>query len=217
MKLLASPWKTFMILVTLSALAAGTVRSASAMWTAYGENGQLTVCVNRGGAIRMVGSASECKQTETVVTWNAKGPAGQSCNEGEYVTGFDTTGNILCASAGGGNNALTDSDGDGWGTLIQDCNDADASISPGTSELVGDKLDNDCDGKVDEYVACPFVFSVTYGIRCKDGSVVGGGGGTGEDLDGDGWYSSLDCDDTMPSVHPVNLGSEIGYYDCGIK
>ncbi len=38
----------------------------------------------------------------------------------------------------------------GSSTAVADCNDADATISPGASEAPGDFLDNDCDGLVDE-------------------------------------------------------------------
>jgi hypothetical protein len=31
-----------------------------------------------------------------------------------------------------------------------DCNDADASINPGAPEICRDKIDNNCNGKIDE-------------------------------------------------------------------
>lgn len=48
----------------------------------------------------------------------------------------------------------TDSDGDGYfaesncGTSV-DCDDSDASVSPGMSEVCDDGIDNDCDGRID--------------------------------------------------------------------
>lgn len=39
-----------------------------------------------------------------------------------------------------------DDDRDGFSELGGDCDDADASVSPGVPEIVGDGVDNDCDG-----------------------------------------------------------------------
>ena len=47
-----------------------------------------------------------------------------------------------------------DGDGDGY-TADEDCNDADAAISPAAAELC-DSIDNDCDGDIDEDVTSTF-------------------------------------------------------------
>ena len=41
-----------------------------------------------------------------------------------------------------------DGDGDGY-TTPEDCNDSDASVNPGVTELC-DGIDNNCDGQIDE-------------------------------------------------------------------
>ena len=43
-----------------------------------------------------------------------------------------------------------DEDGDGVSTCDGDCDDAQATTLPGAEELLGDEVDNDCDGEIDE-------------------------------------------------------------------
>ncbi|MFN7142260.1 MAG: MopE-related protein, partial [Myxococcota bacterium] len=67
-----------------------------------------------------------------------------------------------------------DFDGDGWTTNAGDCDDEDAAIHPGATELC-DAIDNDCQGGVDE----------------------------GFDVDGDDYRTcDGDCDDADPTRHP---------------
>ncbi len=55
---------------------------------------------------------------------------------------------LTCLDAG----SEIDRDGDGSGCM--DCNDGDASVHPGAPETC-DKIDNDCNGLVDDAPACP--------------------------------------------------------------
>src|SRR4051812_47101240 len=76
---------------------------------------------------------------------------------------------------------LTDVDGDGYpggaAGMRKDCNDQDASIYPGATEICGDGIDQDCSG---EDLACSDV-----------------------DGDGDGYTPNTgDCDDEDATVHP---------------
>ena len=69
---------------------------------------------------------------------------------------------------------LADADGDGSEDAL-DCDDTDATIYPGAYDLVGDGIDQNCDG-ID-------------GLAVVDG-------------DGDGYKNDVDCDDTDASIYP---------------
>lgn len=80
-----------------------------------------------------------------------------------------------------------DTDGDGYGTgqdcAGPDCDDGDAGVNSGASELCGNNLDDNCDQEIDE-----------EGCVCID-------------ADGDGYQPGHgclgpDCDDDNPTVYP---------------
>jgi hypothetical protein len=72
-----------------------------------------------------------------------------------------------------------DGDGDLWTTCNGDCNDNNPDISPDGIEIIGDLVDNDCDGLADNSVPI--------------------------DQDFDGWSPPRDCDDFDDQVSPDGL------------
>ncbi len=87
----------------------------------------------------------------------------------------------------------TDADNDGYGAegtaccSVPDCDDNDASVNPGATEICDDGIDNDCDGLTD----------------CDDPDC-----GCTIDADGDGYgvggpcCTSPDCDDSDATINP---------------
>ncbi len=91
---------------------------------------------------------------------------------------LDLDGNIYCIETVDNSK---DADDDGY-TAKVDCNDSDAAVHPGATEKCGDKVDNNCNGQVDEGCAT---------------------GNQGVDSDGDGYKTGPeDCNDNDASVHP---------------
>ncbi|MEK7529613.1 MAG: putative metal-binding motif-containing protein, partial [Patescibacteria group bacterium] len=70
-----------------------------------------------------------------------------------------------------------DYDGDGALACLDDCDDLDADNFGGNLEVCGDSLDNNCNGLVDEFVAC-------------------------QDADGDGFLAQVDCNDSDAAINP---------------
>jgi hypothetical protein len=85
---------------------------------------------------------------------------------------------------------------DGYVTDNTDCDDADASVNPGATEIC-DGVDNDCDGQVDEGVQSTF-------YQDADGDGYGNPGATTEACSApDGYVTdNTDCDDADDDVHP---------------
>lgn len=76
-----------------------------------------------------------------------------------------------------------DEDGDGADSLT-DCDDTDPSIFPGAGEpCICDAVDQDCTGNTIDF---------DCDLACPDG----------QDMDGDGFASNMDCDDADPSIYP---------------
>ena len=90
-------------------------------------------------------------------------------------TGTDTgTGTGTGTDTGTGTEVTpVDADGDGYPSVATggtDCDDDDASVHPGVTEVYGDGKDNDCNGVVDD-PACPSCTGVT-GFSGKGGAAL---------------------------------------------
>lgn len=145
--------------------------------------------------------------SEGAVETNAMFALAQSV-EGEICNGVDDDGDGL---VDGDDPDVPDFDHDGYNVCL-DCDDADPSVNPGAQELIGDEIDQDCDGFERCYVdddldgargaASRLSVDATCGFGglatvwdpkdCWDGNAVH----NADDVDGDG-YSSCDgdCDD----------------------
>jgi FG-GAP repeat/Putative metal-binding motif len=109
------------------------------------------------------------------------------------------------AAADSATDCMTDDDGDGYGddspasgvTAGTDCDDGDAAFNPGATEVVGDEVDQDCDGTEacaadaddDGYV------DGTTTVASTDTDCTDAGEGLASDPTGD-------CDDTDSTVYP---------------
>jgi len=107
-----------------------------------------------------------------------------------------------------------DSDGDGWTPTEGDCDDADASVSPGATEAC-DLIDNDCDGDINE--------DLGDGYEPNDSSATDLGS-----MDGDGYClyymgyisGSADIQTVSGTVHSpddvdvFSFDTDDDYFDC---
>ena len=158
--------------------------------------------------------------------------AAEACDAGSVDE--DCDGNADDADTGGATgktNWYTDADGDNYGATASaavlacdrptgragnntDCNDAAATINPGATEVVGDEVDQTCDGQELCYVDADGDFwgttatVVSVNVSCED---------TGESILPD------DCDDTDATISPDGTETRNGedddcdeYYDEGL-
>ena len=109
----------------LIVLAAGAGAMASA------AQQTIYACVNLNGAnagqVRIVGAGQACAKNETRISWASAVLTGQACPTGQFVTGIDADGQIVCATptatggSGGGGGTTADTDGDGIPDALDPC------------------------------------------------------------------------------------------------
>ncbi len=81
----------------------------------------------------------------------------QEDHDGDYWTTCDDDCDDYDASL-----TPADLDGDGYSTCDGDCDDGEPAAYPGLYEDVGDGIDNDCDGAVDEATICDCPTTASY-------------------------------------------------------
>jgi hypothetical protein len=89
--------------------------------------------------------------------------------------------------------ALVDTDGDGFSLCDGDCNDMNADVTPVAAEVC-DGIDNNCNGTTDE--GFPAYFVDNDGDGFGDPVIAGACGAPGS------VPNNLDCDDAAPTVYP---------------
>jgi hypothetical protein len=137
-----------------------------------------------------------------------------------------------------------DADGDGWTTCAGDCDDSNANIYPGATEICSDGIDNNCDGLIDlqDEPVClagcidgdldGYKDAACGGSDCDDTNFFVNPGmaeicdgldtncdgtkpQTDVDADGDGVpWCAGDCDDNDPDVYPGNTEGPFGDPTC---
>lgn len=134
--------------------------------------------------------------------------------------GIDTGDSDDSGDTDTGGTSYTDADQDGYTSKI-DCDDNDASINPGTTEVCDDGIDQDCDGSDEECASEVEPDADADGspddVDCDDadanvypGAAEVAGDGIDQDCDGsdlvdvdcDGYTAEVDCNDTDATINP---------------
>ncbi|QEC44074.1 putative secreted protein (Por secretion system target) [Pseudobacter ginsenosidimutans] len=98
------------------------------------------------------------------------------------------------------NTVLAVSKPDGYVADLRDCNDGDATVHPGATEICNNNVDDDCDGQVDE--DCPTNETTWY--RDADNDSYGDPNNTRRAASKpDGYVAdNRDCNDNNANIHP---------------
>jgi len=148
-----------------------------------------------------VSDDTDCDDTDAAINPGATEVCDEVDNDcdGSIDEGVTTTFYADADSDGYGDATSTTDDcsaPSGFTSDDTDCDDTDAAINPGATEVC-DEVDNDCDGSIDEGV------TTTY-YADSDGDSYGDASSTTDDCSEPSGYVSddSDCDDTDSSVYP---------------
>lgn len=158
--------------IAATMLAAGAFGVGSALATH--EVDTIQACVSQNGSLRVVTAASDCRNNERPVEWSTEGAIAipQACPAGEFVTGINSDGHLICSAAGtAGTTTTTTSGGGGGGGDV--CGDGVVGPSEACDEGGNTSAcDSDC-----TVSACGDGFiNQEAGEQCDDGNSVGGDG-----------------------------------------
>jgi hypothetical protein len=112
---------------------AATALAGGIAWAAIpGDGGVIQGCYDSGGNVKVV-AALPCPKGYTPLAWSQQGPkgdkgeqgdpgnlalAGRSCPSGSFLTGFDSSGDLVCATPGDGSGGGGDDGGGEPGELL---------------------------------------------------------------------------------------------------
>jgi len=130
--------------------------------------------------------SGNCLACHTSGNYSAAHAGKDAYNSGDYCYFCSDDSNCSASSSGG--SSTVDADSDGYDATV-DCNDGDASINPGATEICDDATDNDCNGQIDQQD------SACASLTCTDND------GDGYSVEG-GDCGAIDCNDTNADIHP---------------
>jgi len=118
--------------VRIGAITAGCLIVVAGLGaTAWATQQIIYACVNLNGAnagqVRIVSANAACAKNETRISWASAVLSGQACPSGQFVTGIDANGQIVCGTptatggTGGGGGTPGDLDGDGIPDALDPC------------------------------------------------------------------------------------------------
>jgi hypothetical protein len=166
----------------------------------YGDPAAMTEACE--APVGYVAAAGECNDTNAAIHPGAPEVCNgidDNCN-GEIDEGVTKTTFYRDADGDGYGNATVTTEAceapSGYVATAGDCNDNDAAVHPGATEMCNG-IDDDCDGQVDEGVQQTF-------YQDADGDGYGNAAATSEACQAPAGYVSnrSDCDDSNPAVHP---------------